>query len=100
MEKLVGLLHLSRKAGKLLLGQKIVFSFAAKGKISLILLASDTGSALKKKLIHDKPVTINWSSDQFGEVFGRNKISVAGIIDSGMAGEIMKIIKSEDLIAV
>lgn len=100
MEKLVGLLHLSRKAGKLLLGQKIVLSFAAKEKISLILIAFDTGSALKKKLIHYKPVTINWSSDQFGEVFRRNKISVAGIIDSGMAGEILKIIKSEDLIAV
>jgi ribosomal protein L7Ae-like RNA K-turn-binding protein len=100
MEAPFGLLHLCRKAGKLALGQKAVLSHHSRRDMMLILLSADAGSALKRKFSHCRTLTVGWSSEQLGEVFGRNKLSVLGITDDGFADEIEKILKNESLLVV
>ncbi len=100
MEKLTGLLHLCKKAGKLIMGQKSVFSCAAKGQLSIIIMACDAGSALKRKFFKFKTIHINWTSDQFGEIFGRNRLSIVGITDPGLAAQVEKIIRSGNFIVL
>jgi len=100
MERLIGLLHLCRKAGKLLIGQKAVISMSSRGFQPLILTTLDVGSALKRKLAGYRTITMKWSSDKMGDIFGRDRVSVIGITDEGMASEIINLIKSEELSAV
>jgi ribosomal protein L7Ae-like RNA K-turn-binding protein len=100
MERLIGLLHLSRKAGKLLLGQKAVLSLSSKNRQSLIIMAVDTGLSLRKKLAEKSTMTIRLSSDKLGEIFGRDRISVFGIADDNFAAEIKNILKLENLLVI
>lgn len=95
MERTVGLLHLCRKAGKLRIGQKAVLSSLNEDNRPLILLASDVGSSLKRKLAAFETITVNWSAEKMGGVFDREKVSVLGIADGDFAVEIRKILESE-----
>lgn len=99
MERLIGLLHLCRKAGKLLVGQKAVISISSGGPQPLILTTLDIGAVLKRKLAGYRTITMKWSSEKMGDIFGRDRISVIGITDEGLASEIINLIKSEKLSA-
>lgn len=94
MERLIGLLHLCRKAGKLLIGQKAALSFPAAANQPLLLLANDAGSALKRKMAGSETITIDLNSEKIGAIFDREKISVLGIADSGFAAEIKNVLES------
>jgi len=100
MERLIGLLHLCRKAGKLLVGQKAVISISSRKPQPLILTTLDVGTALKKKLAGYRTITMKWSSDKMGDIFGRDRVSVIGITDEGLASEIINLIESENLSAI
>ncbi len=100
MERPVGLLHLCRKAGKLRIGQKAVLSARNGDPQPLILLAADVGSSLKRKLAAFETITVSWSSEKIGDIFGREKVSVLGIADSGFAAEIKNVLKSERLLVI
>jgi ribosomal protein L7Ae-like RNA K-turn-binding protein len=100
MERLIGLLNLCRKAGKLILGQKAVLSLLSRGGQPLILTARDTGEVLKRKLAGYRTITMKWPSDKLGGIFGRNRISVIGVTDENFASEIMNLIKVEKLSVV
>jgi ribosomal protein L30E len=100
MERLVGLLHLCRKAGKLILGQKAILTLLSRGSQPLILTAMDAGTALRRKLHGYRTVTVKWSSEKMGDIFGRQRVSVIGITDEDFASEIMNLIKSEKLSAI
>jgi ribosomal protein L7Ae-like RNA K-turn-binding protein len=100
MEAPFGLLHLCRKAGKLILGQKAVLSHHSGGDMMLILLSADAGSVLKRKFSHCRTLTVGLSSEKLGEIFGRNRLSVLGIADNSFANEIEKLLKNESLLVV
>lgn len=100
MERLIGLLHLCRKAGKLILGQKAVLTILSRGRQPLVLTALDAGAALRKKLTGCRTITMRWPSEKMGDIFGRQRISVIGITDEDFASEITNIIKLEKLSAV
>jgi ribosomal protein L7Ae-like RNA K-turn-binding protein len=100
MERLIGILHLCRKAGKLILGQKAVLNHLSRGRQPLILTALDAGAVLRKKLTGYRTITMRWSSDKMGGIFGRERISVIGIMDEDFASEITNLIESEKLSAV
>jgi len=100
MERLIGLLHLCRKAGKLFLGQQAVLSLSSKNRQPLIIMAVDAGLSLKRKLAENSTMTIAWSSGKLGEIFGRERISVFGVADDNFAAEIKNILKSENLLVI
>ncbi len=95
MEKLIGLFHISRKAGKLLMGKTAVLDKAKSAGRILIVVSRDAGSDLIRKLDGFDFVSIDLSSDQLGEIFNRNKLSVLAITDGGLAASIRDMIKQE-----
>ncbi len=94
MNDLAGLLHLCKKAGDLILGQKAVLGQVKAGKEMTVLVTSDIGQALKKKLIKLELEYLDWSSDRLGEVFGREKLAVVGITNRSLAMRIKQLLHS------
>jgi len=95
MNGLAGLLHISRKAGKILFGRTAVFARVKSGRDVLVLIASDAGSALTRRLDGPNIMKINMTSAELGEVFAREKLSLVGITDSNLAAAIRRLIKRE-----
>lgn len=93
MDKLAGMLHISRKAGKLLLGKTAVLKQAESDRALFIITSRDAGSDLKRKLTGLNMFGIDLSSDQLGEIFGRDKLSVLAITDSGLAANVKNMLK-------
>jgi len=93
MNKLAGLLHISRKAGKILLGRNAVLAGAGTDKSILILAARDSGRDLMRKLEGLEFVKAKISASELGEIFGREKLSLIGITDEGLAAGIRDLIE-------
>lgn len=97
MEKVVGLLHLCNKAGQLVLGRAAVGQLSDKGELALVLVTQDAGKDLRRKLSGIDTMTLDWTSGNLGEVFGRNRLAVLGIKDRGMAAEISRLLETRHI---
>lgn len=90
MPEITGLLNLARKAGNLLIGQYEVLKAIKKNKEVLILISSDAGGAIKRKVNKLETINVTWNSEELGKLFGRSKISILGIDNRNLAREIKK----------
>jgi len=90
LEDIRGLLHLARKAGKLVLGQTAVLEKAKSSTDLLILITSDAGQVLLRKFRDIEFVDIRMTSDELGEVFNRDRLSVLAVSDKNFGDEIKK----------
>ncbi len=74
VDAILGLLGLSRKAGKLAYGEEQVRDMVASGKCRVIFLASDAGDATRRKVErHDIRVpvlTLPWDRETLGNAIG------------------------------
>ena len=95
MDKVAGMLHLCNKAGQLVFGREAVLALSGRGEIALVLMAGDSGNDLKRKLSGMKTVILDWSSREFGGLFGRNLLSVTGVKDKRFASEIERLLTGE-----
>lgn len=93
MKELVGLLNISRKAGRVLLGRTAVFEKARSGRFIFVLVACDAGSDLVRKIEGLNYAKIDLTSSDLGEIFGRDRLSVIGIIDEGLASGMRDLLK-------
>ena len=96
MEDIRGLLHLARKAGKLVLGQTAVLEKFKNGTELLILITSDAGQVLLRKFRDIEFINIRMTSDELGEVFNREKLSVLAVSDKNFSDEIKKRLNAQD----
>ena len=94
MKDIFGLLHLARKAGRLTLGQVAALEKAKSDENSLILIVSDAGNALLRKFENFNVVRIDKTSDELGEMFNREKLSVIVVSDRNLIKEIIKRLNS------
>jgi ribosomal protein L7Ae-like RNA K-turn-binding protein len=89
-ERMVGLLGMALRAGKLTAGQEPVLKLIRRGRAKLILLSEDA-SENTKKVFHDKgqyynvPVLEKGSMDQMGRALGKGPRAVVAISDAGFA---------------
>ena len=93
VDAILGLLGLSRKAGKLAYGEEQVRDMVASGKCRVIFLASDAGDATRRKVErHDIRVpilTLPWDRETLGNAIGiKRECTVCAINDIGMANAI------------
>lgn len=97
IQKLLGLLGLARRAGKLAIGFNAVEQLVRKpGSLTLVVAASDMGAAQKGKVerfenlagLLDDALT----GAQMAEVFGRDKLAIVGVKDPGFVKGIKKLI--------
>lgn len=96
-DKLLSMLGLCRKAGRLIQGNDAVIQAASEGKLSLIIIADDISerSLSNMKHIAEKfgiplevaPVTIKELSERTGKAAG-----ILGVADSGFSEAIRKIL--------
>lgn len=94
-EKLLGLLGLARRAGRLGMGLSAVEKMVVKGENPLVITTSDMGDSLKSKVSRWQPVRGVVSGVLTGEemarAFGREKLAVVAVSDSGFVKGIRKL---------
>lgn len=100
-DRILSLLGLCRKAGKMTLGNDAVIDAAEKHKSRLILLTSDLSPKTAKGILaaaHRNNVkirTVNRTKDDFGDALGKF-CAVVSIDDSGFANKFTELIAQEN----
>ena len=98
MDKILSLLGLCKKAGKLTAGSFAAEQAVKDRKAKLVIVASDA-SENTKKLFHDKgsyrsvPVVLYGTKESLGQILGTRERAVAAVLDSGFAEAIEKSIR-------
>ncbi|MBR3866669.1 MAG: ribosomal L7Ae/L30e/S12e/Gadd45 family protein [Butyricicoccus sp.] len=88
-DRLLGLLGLARRAGKLEIGEALTAETVAAGKARAIFLASDIGEATRRKVLrHEERVpvfTMAHDKETLGAALGFPGCAVCCLTDVGMA---------------
>lgn len=88
-DRLLGLLGLARRAGKLEIGEALTAETVAAGKARAIFLAGDTGEATRRKVLrHEERVpvfTVPHDKETLGASLGFPGCAVCCLTDVGMA---------------
>ena len=93
--KAEGMIHLARKAGKLIYGSDAAVKAVRSGKAFLVILAGDA-SDNTRKLMNNKchsfgtPIIEMMSAAELGEKFGKSDISVLAVSDKNFAKAIIE----------
>ena len=94
----LGLLGLSRKAGRLALGEDQVYEMVQTGKCRAIFMAKDIGDATRRKIMrHDEKVPVFTPDTQRMDLvyaIGMNGCAGCAVNDIGMANAIADKLKS------
>ena len=94
----LGLLGLSRRAGRLACGEDQVYEMVQTGKCRAIFMAKDIGDATRRKIMrHDEKVPVfilETERMNLGHAIGMNGCEVCAVNDIGMANAIADKLKS------
>ena len=90
MNKILSLLGLAKKAGKVIVGTDAVISKLQADKLYLIFVAKDSSAATidkieKKAFYYNVPIIKSFTSDELSSSIGQNNNKVLGISDKGFA---------------
>ncbi len=95
-QKLLGMLGLARRAGKLAVGFSAVEKIVRRGEAPFIILALDAGASQKKKIERWEPLSGMLSdvltAEELAQAMGREKLSVVGVSDVGFVKGIRKLV--------
>jgi len=93
--KLLGLLGLARRAGRLGMGFSAVEKMVAKGENPMVITVSDMGDSLRGKVSRWQPVrgivADVLTGEDLARALGRDKLAVVGVSDSGFVKGIRKL---------
>ena len=93
---------LAKAAGCLLSGEDTVRNAARKGKVKLLLLASDVGSSGEKRArqINETSgapiIRLSCSKTELGGAIGLETVSIAAVTDAGFAGMLRAKLESRE----
>ncbi len=101
--KVLGLLGLSTKAGKVCFGRDACIDLIEKRKIKLVIVAVDASDRTKKdiKFICDKnntKICFYGTIEALSKAIGKNNKAIIGIKDENFAKQIEKIINGGEII--
>ncbi|MCL6515600.1 MAG: ribosomal L7Ae/L30e/S12e/Gadd45 family protein [Alicyclobacillus sp.] len=91
----MGLLGLAKRARGVVAGTDVLLDALAAGRVRLVLLASDAGSNVAKK-VRDKcafygiQVLVCFDRNELGRALGRGPTVVAGVTDPGFTGKLLQ----------
>ena len=95
-QKLIGLLGLARRAGKLAVGFSAVEHLVRRGEAPLVVVATDVGASQLGKIKRWEPlrglVTDVLSAEDLAQAMGREKLVVVGVSDIGFIKGIQKLV--------
>lgn len=91
-EKVRSLIAMSAKAGKLAAGYSAVHDALEKGRVELLLYATDLSEGTREKVAPPASAAIRqatlFTRDEFGKLINRELVGVIGIEDKGLADAI------------
>lgn len=95
MNKILSLLGLAKKAGKVIVGTDAVISKLQDNNLSLIFVAKDSSLATmdkleKKAFYYNVKIIKSFTSDELSFAIGSNNNKVLGIADGGFAKAMLK----------
>ena len=95
MHKVLKLLGLAKRAGKLVVGTDAVISKLQANKLDLIFVASDASIATidkieKKAFYYNVEIIKSFTSDELSDAIGSNNNKVLGIADLGFSKAMLK----------
>ncbi|MCD2256261.1 L7Ae/L30e/S12e/Gadd45 family ribosomal protein [Agrilactobacillus fermenti] len=94
-QKLMNLLGLAMRAGKIITGESMVQQALVNGKLALVYVAQDTGASTKKKFkdkteFYHVPIHDELTTEQITQAIGRPR-KILGITDKGFAKGMVKL---------
>ena len=97
MNKVLNLLGLARRAGKVILGTDSVIKVLPTKQIKLIFVATDASDATyKKAYFYQVPIINKYSTEELSKALGIEVIKIIGISDLGFAKALKKEIERGD----
>ena len=95
VNKLLNLLGLARRSGRLAVGFRAVETMVRRGERPLVIVAKDIGAAQKSRVLRWQPVagfvTDVLMGEEMAQRLGRDKLVVVGVSDSGFIAGIAKL---------
>ena len=103
LKRVLGMLGLAMKAGKVVIGTEQVIAFLQKKKLKLVLLSSSSSDGTKKKicskceyyevLLRELPI----QTDELGRLLGKTYTpAVVGITDENFSNAVTKLLNDEN----
>lgn len=101
--KILGLIGLAMKAGKVAFGADSVQESIIKKKIKLVIISEDSSERTKKKFIdicekYNIPIIIDGDIDSLSKTIGKSNKAILGIKDANFAESIQKKYNGGDII--
>jgi ribosomal protein L7Ae-like RNA K-turn-binding protein len=99
-ERILGVLGLANRGGNILFGESIFYSLP-KGKVKLVILASDASANTTKKVM-DKTtyyvteVATFATKAELGHALGKGEIAVLGVMDVHLAKKLKTLLKDDE----
>lgn len=96
LEIIVSLLHLARRAGKLVMGTAACKQSLVRHKAKLVILAEDVSDRTKKnieKIESKAPIVFCSTKDLLGKEFNRNELGILVVEDGNFAHGIIRRLK-------
>jgi ribosomal protein L7Ae-like RNA K-turn-binding protein len=96
--RLMSLLGLANRSGRLALGFSAVENSVRKGERPILVVATDIGDAQKRKVMNLQPVrdiiTDVFDRQDLGKAMGRNELAVVGVVDRNIIQGILDLLKN------
>ena len=101
--RVLGLLGLSAKAGKICFGRDACIELIEKRKMKLVIIATDASERTKRNLeficnSNDVKVYFYGTIDELSKAIGKSNKAIIGIKDQNFANQIEKIISGGEVI--
>ncbi len=98
-KKILSLLGLCRRAGKLISGQEKVESGIREGQALLVVIAADASDNTKKRFtdkcsFYEVPCYCVFTKEEIGQAIGYEERATLAVTDEGFADKIMQLFES------
>ncbi len=102
-KRILGMLGLAMKAGKVVIGTEQVIAYLQKGRLKLVLLSGSASDGTKKKILHKcefyktRAEEADVDTDELGRSLGKTYTpAVVGITDENFSHAITKLLDDEN----
>ena len=103
MKRVLGMLGLAMKAGKVVIGTEQVIAYLQKGRLKLVLLSGSASEGTKKKILYKcefyktRTEELKIDTDELGRLLGKTYTpAVVGIMDENFSRAITNLLDGEN----
>lgn len=96
-QRILNLLGLAMRAGKLTAGEQQVLTDIRKGQAKLVFIAADASSNTKKKFLdkcryYEVPIAIKFTKEELSHAIGKQR-TICAVTDEGFSGRFQELLE-------